>query len=482
MQRFIHCVFGICLLLCATHSSPATPLHVIPLTDFPVQNVYVDTLRFQMRVLRNLRFYHQDTRGTLSNLLPDGTGELSYRVWMQDDPAPLVILIPGLGGHNANIIPTALAEVIYDAGYSVAIVSNPFNWEFAQNASQKITPGYPPQDAYDLYRVFMRLLADIDARYGNQMVTETILTGYSLGAVHTLFVALIDSYENAIGFSRFVALSPPVNLLYGMITLDEMYGIWHTWELDQLEEAKNKAVQFYEQFQRGSLPADTLLPFTPEEAQFAIGFVFRMTLTEMIKAIHQRHDFSLIPAPFTFFNRQAFEKEAERFGYLRYVDTFVRAAFTLDEDVDHFDLRELNASGSLPALQRLLRTHPDIRILHTTNDFLLTDSDRVWLQNVVNDRIAFFDAGGHLGYFASDDAMTHIINAIGGTNFALRTPPRVVRALPLDDDDSPDDTINDTQNNDDTDAVDDDTVSTPSMSESSDSVDTDDIRIPFALD
>jgi hypothetical protein len=391
-------------------------MKIIHLADFSPQNAYIDTVKFKMLAPKNKDFYRDDIRREITGLIPDKKSALSYRLWMQKKPATLVFIIPGLGSNDAGTVPTGLAELIYNAGCSVVIISNPFNWEFAKNASSKITPGYPPQDAQDIYRALIKITEDIKNTYGSDSITDTVLTGYSLGAINTLFVALLDSYENKINFSRFVALSPPVNLLYGMIKLDEMYAVWHSWPKDKLLSTKNRAVAFYETLRKGDVTQKKSLPFTAEEAQFAIGFVFRTSLGELIKAIHQRHDFGIIKAKQSVFSRETFEKEVEKFGYLKYVDTFVRAAYSNSLYGSPFDLRKLNESGSLPALQKMLSTHPNIRIIHTTNDFLLTNNDRIWLNNVMAEKIAFFDAGGHLGYFASPQALDYIVKTIKDEN------------------------------------------------------------------
>lgn len=408
-------------------------MKIIHLSDFPSQNKYIDSVRFKLLAPRDHDFYRDDTRRKIKGLLPNEKSALSYRLWMQKKPAPLVIIIPGLGGNDAATVPTGLAEQLYNSGCSVVIISNPFNWEFAKNASRKITPGYPPQDAQDIYRALIKIIEDIHQKYGDKKITETILAGYSLGAINTLFIALLDSYEHDINFSRYVALNPPVNLLYGMIKLDEMYAIWHTWPKDKLISAKNRAVSFYDGLRSGKVAPQKPLPFTAEEAQFAIGFVFRTSLGELIKAINQRHDFGIIKAKQSAFSREAFEKEVEGYGYLKYVDTFVRAAYSNTLYGDTFDLRQLNRTGSLPALQKMLSTHPHIRIIHTTNDFLLTNNDRQWLNTVMGERITFFDAGGHLGYFSSPQAMEYIVETIKGEEIAAEPSIRYTPAHVQDD-------------------------------------------------
>jgi len=385
----------------------------VKLEGYPGQGSYVDTLRYVYLKIKDWDFYKDGEQRAVKVLEnADGT-ELTYKLWLQTNQAPLVVIIPGLGGHYAGIASTALAEIIFDKGFSILIISDPFCWEFLLNASSKLTPGFTPTDARDAYNALDIILNDAEKEYGTNIFSEKILLGYSLGALDTLFIADIDSKEQKINFNRFVALSPPVNLLYGLNQLDDFYDIWRTWPDDEIEQIKNKAVYLIENPPQAGT---NNLPITSQEAQFAIGFVFRTQLGETIKAIHSRKDFGILKIPYKSFSRRKLEKEIESMSYEDYMNTFLKSSHS-NLFGRGFSIYDLGKQASLPAIEKTLLSNPNIRVIHTVNDFLLTDLDREWLENIMGDRLLFFNHGGHLGYFGHPTAQDYIISAIEGKEF-----------------------------------------------------------------
>jgi len=382
------------------------------LSGFSNQGPYVDTLRYVSLKVKDWDFFKDGDKREIK-IFKNSDNELIYKLWLQDKPAPLIVIIPGLGGNYASIAPTALAEIFFNKGSSVLIMSNPFSWQFLLSASSRITPGFTPVDARNAYNALYLILNELKKEDGARFFPKKILLGYSLGALDTLFIADIDSKEKKINFDRFVALSPPVNLLYGLNQLDEFYDIWRKWPVSKIEQTKNKAVSL---FLKPSATGTNILPVTSDEAKFAIGYNFRNILEENIKAIHSKKDFGVLKTPSDSVSWQKLEKEIERFNYKDYVNTFLRTSYS-DMFGKNFSIMELGKKASLPAIQNTLLTNPKIRIIHTTDDFLLTDYDRKWLKNIMGDRMLFLNHGGHLGYFNNPDAQKYIVKAIKGARF-----------------------------------------------------------------
>jgi len=386
---------------------------VVNLEGYPGQGSYIDTLRYVSLQVDDWDFYEDAEKRSVKVLEQPEDAELTYKLWLQTNQAPLVIIIPGLGGHYAGVAPTALAEIIFKKGYSTLTVSDPFCWEFLLNASSKLTPGYIPTDARDTYKALELIIKDAEQEFGTNIFSEKILLGYSLGALCTLFIADIDSKENKIGFERFVALSPPVNLIYGLNQLDDFYEIWRLWSDDEIRQIKNKAVFLIENPPRSST---NNLPVTPNEAKFAIGVVFRTQLSETIKAIRSRKNFGVLKNPYRNYSRRKIEKEIEKMSYEDYMNTFLKSSYS-NLFGNGFTIEQLGEKASLPAIQNSISGNHKISILHTTNDFLLTEADREMLKKIAGDKIVFFNHGGHLGYFGHPIAQDYIFNAINGEEF-----------------------------------------------------------------
>jgi pimeloyl-ACP methyl ester carboxylesterase len=401
----------------------ARAAEVVMLPGYPAQDPFIDTLRFVALAPTDMDFYHDGDVRDIAVLPDEDAGEYSYKVWMQEQPAPLLLLIPGLGGHWANLGPTALAETFFSNGYSVALLSSTFNWDFVLHASTPIAPGYTPRDVRDVYTVLQRVVADVTNEYEDAPVTQTLLCGYSLGALHALFLADLDARERRLDFARVVAVNPPVNLLYGLRMLDFTYSTWTNWSPQEIVRIKNDAVRFYMALMNEGLNlalTNITLPLTATEAQFAIGFAFRRSLSETIKAIQKRHDFGILTSYSSSLKKRVIEKEIERFGYANYLLTFLKAAYSNDWGRT-FTATNLNLFASLPAITATLRNNPRITVLHNMDDFLLTAYDREWLDNVLGDKLVWFNHGGHLGNLYRADYRDGIVRALRGQKPALPT-------------------------------------------------------------
>ena len=100
----------------------------------------------------------------VSVTMPKRGREVPASVWLQSETAPILYIIPGIGSHRRSTTPVALAEMAWQRGYSVAIVTSPFHAEFLENGATYPYPGYTPQDAADLHEFFTLLHAELDAR------------------------------------------------------------------------------------------------------------------------------------------------------------------------------------------------------------------------------------------------------------------------------------------------------------------------------
>ena len=400
----------------------------IALTNFPAQGPVVDSFRYKLANFKDNDFYFDVEKGKVKFTQKIGDVEEKmdsrYSVWMQKEPADLVFIVPGLGDHYRNSQAALLAEAIYNAGYSVAIISNPFCWEFTQSALTSMAPGYTRSDAKDLYHHIARVLDDINEEHPGKVKDITVV-GYSLGALQAAFLTRNDVIEHRLNIKRYVLLSPPVNLIYGLTTLDKYYSIWKNWDAVTLTNNRNMAVGFYKGYSYGALQTDTYLPVTEEQASFVIGFTFRMSLGDVMKKIIERHPMEIF-GEVSSWKQQEFEKQLERYGFQRYIDTFLKEAhptiFATSEPFKH-----VNGICSLPAMANELRQNQNIVCLHTADDFLLNDYDRNWLKRQMGDRLVMLDHGSHLGYFCMPQALDIIIKLVKGETVS---GPRPATAKP----------------------------------------------------
>ena len=412
-QLYIKFILLIVFQATITSNTFAATIH---LNNFPAQGAYIDTLRLQLLDTSDPEFY-SDGEIRKVKILPEENTAFYYKTWIHEKPAPIVFVLPGLGGHYAGAIQTALAEIIYNAGFSVVLITSPFSWDFVLNASTVVTPGYTPFDTQDTYTVIQAILKDLESEYGTNMFTEKILTGYSLGGLQTLFISQIDSEKKSVGFDRYVAVSPPVNLLNALKQLDNLYNVWTPWNDDKTNKKITDLTTYYKKFVENNMTNDAPLNVTSEDAKLAIGVVYRRVLTETIKAILKKRNFNFISNEYGF-TTEDLDKEIERFSYYNYLKTFFKTTQSNLWTKD-FSLRKLNAAAGIPAIQESISGNTNIFVFHATNDFLLTDYDRNWLADVLGNRLCFFDCGGHLGYLYRNDFHALFLKTLNGESICL---------------------------------------------------------------
>src|SRR5579884_130323 len=149
--------------------------------------------------------------------LPSTHHELRYTTWMQKDKAAIVYIVPGLGSHRLADTALALAELVYDQGYSVVTVSSPYNWEFMKEASTAAMPAYTPVDVHDLHVALTAINARLERIYPGRIGQKAVL-GYSMGGFEAMFLAGAET-TNArplLKFDRYVGINSTVWLLYGV--------------------------------------------------------------------------------------------------------------------------------------------------------------------------------------------------------------------------------------------------------------------------
>ncbi len=337
---------------------------------------------------------------------------LSYKLWLQPKPANLITLLPGLGTNYTGISLTALAEVFYLQGYSVLAISSVFNWEFYESASSSLTPGYTPVDSLDIYYALTKIINHLEKKYASR-IKDNILVGYSLGGLHTLYIADYESKNRdlSIGFKRYLALNPPVNILYSMKMVDDFYMVADNWTQPEITEKMYKGMRLYRKVLDKATNTTATLPFTVNEAKYIIGLSFHLSLVELISSIHERHDFGILKSKSSWFSRSALYKEIDSYTYYDYLLTFFKKNYAEQTGKEVF-LSEFNERSGLKAIENTLKNNKKIRVIHTENDFLLKDQDRTWLDATIWDRITTINKGGHLGYIYNEQALELISNNV----------------------------------------------------------------------
>ena len=337
---------------------------------------------------------------------------LPYSLWLQDEPAPLVYIIPGIGAHRHSSTPVALAEMAFERGYSTAIVSSPFHWEFLVNGLTAPYPGYTPGDAEDLYAALSLIQRDIE-RWRPGKVTSAKLMGYSLGGIETLFVAAAQKERapDALRFDRFVAINPPVEVRYAALQFDAHFDAPLRWpEEERDQRVKELIMKAFLVLQQG-LEEGKPLPFSRSESEFLIGFMGRTLLNDAMAAIEAKGAPSLTLQEEDAEHRGPLLALINQSSFRNYADQLI-IPYYLKELGGGLDRDQIARKAGLRSQEQMLRTNDRIHIFTNANDFIMGDENLAWLRGVAGDRLTVFPQGGHLGNLHLEPVQQAVLGAL----------------------------------------------------------------------
>ncbi len=363
-----------------------------------------------------------------------GNGRLlpfSYR--MQRAPAPLVFVVPGLGAHRLSGPAVALAEMLWDRGLSVAIVSSAMNAEFITDGGSIPVPGHAPTDARDVHLALDAMSRNLTQRFEGR-VTRRLYLGYSLGAFHGFYIAAAERQpENQlVTFDDYVLVDSPVKLVAGMEHLDAFARVPLALPEPQRDAEANrillKAVAVGKQALAAQTGAEMFshyyvdsyeeklapttpppLPFTNAEAEYLVGFAFQRSLKAVLWASQERDDMGILLTERRALRRNPPYAEIGDYSFAMYFYGFVLpyhrdrlgSVATAEQMVEANDLRAI-ADG--------LRDNAKLHVFANENDFLTSDDDLAWLGATVGaERVKIFPTGGHLGNLHRPDVQAAIL-------------------------------------------------------------------------
>ena len=383
--------------------------------EYRPQSAEVDTMKFAMfdmlndnrswwvkSSIWNTDFSTQCSKRSV-RLHPDRP-KLPYHLWKAEDPnAPLAIVLPGVGGHHKAAQLRALAENIYSRGCSVAVTSSVYNPDFIE-ASGNFLPGNTPHDAEVLRDALKKILADI--RTNTELrPKEVTLSGYSMGGLHTLFIADLERRKSELNISRYLALNPPADLQYALQKFDSFFERSAEWTKAEFFRYGSDALAKFVYTETVNFPRlDKIMPFNPRywlaldrrQAAVLAGFSFRFTLRDILLANKRNDpDWYRLRTPYSWWSRDDLYKEIDTYSGMKYAEKCLLPEYRKTHPKATLD--DLNAVAGLRHIEKTLREEQNIRIIHNVDDPLLSAADRKFLNDTLGPRIVWFDCGGHLG-------------------------------------------------------------------------------------
>lgn len=325
-----------------------------------------------------------------------------YRYILQKDKtAPLAILYPSFGegimAHHSGV----LANILYDEGYSVAILGSAFQWEFAKSMPEGYHPGFPSEDAKYLRIVTSKIVSDLQVKKACNF-NKKILIGTSFGGLTGLFVAAKEETENTLGISNYISICPPIEILFSLkqldkfsregvsnptdiklsaaITAEKIIQIAQTKSDRQSNNKPEKMVNNKVSPKSEILPSETL-PFTEDEAKLITGFIMKQKLSDLV---------------FTMENASKSRKSDiyEKINNMSFND-YAKKYLLID---NYISVEQLRYDTSLYSLANFLQTNKNYKIYHSIDDYYANQEQLTWLKNISNQKSVFFSNGSHLGF------------------------------------------------------------------------------------
>jgi ABC-type transporter lipoprotein component MlaA len=349
------------------------------------------------------------------------TGEkFPYNYWLQKQSAPLLFILPGVGGHRISASTLALAEMAYNKGFNVVTVSSSMNWEFMETAASVSVPGFTPNDVKDIYGALNAVYLDLNKHYPNRF-TATGLIGVSLGGTNALFLSHLDytGQVNQLHFDRCAAICPPIDFFHAMDQLDGFYNAPMRWPVavraQRMESALLKAAALLD----GKLKPGEPLPFDRTESEYLIGCAYRYTLRDCIYTSQEREDTGILKNKIAHMNRKDIYEEIDAYSFHDYCDKVV---FPYYHDRLGFKStrEELIAQASVRALAKDLESNPKLRVFINEDDFLLSNEDIAWLKERLGNRLYSSPHGGHLGSLGLPEVQDKVMSVFEDLKTARR--------------------------------------------------------------
>jgi ABC-type transporter lipoprotein component MlaA len=337
--------------------------------------------------------------------------KVTYSLWLQKKPAPLLVYLPGLGSHRLENSTLAFCDLFYRNGYSVATFSNIFNPEFMETASSSALPGDVTRDHDDVMRTMKAVIDDVCGS-NECKVTSLLLGGTSYGAYMTLQTAAAVSQSRAYGlkFDRYIAVNPPLGLINALNKIDCLFNAPLKWPAETREQRIKETLYKAVSLAKGELTACSEIPLTREESQFLIGVVFRYQLVNVIQNSQMRHNLGVLKSDPSAFVRGPLYREVREISYSAYQQQFVLPY--VEKTFGSQAQQKLMVSESIESLGPALASMRDKIVLQINDDdFLLSEQDRQWFRKLMGKRLIEYEHGGHLGNLHEEAVQKSLIKA-----------------------------------------------------------------------
>ena len=350
---------------------------------------------------------------------------LQYFIVRQKGPAPLIFMIAGTGANHNSAKNQAMARAFYKAGFHVISIPSPTVPNFIVTASSTMVPGKLEDDSRDIYRVMQMIMQDGGK---NLQVTDYYLTGYSLGATQSAYVAKLDEEMQAFNFKKVLMINPSVSLFNSVEIIDDMLVNNIPGGLDNFQAFwddmfktfsdaydASDAVVFGPEFLYKAYEKKRQDPeHQPDDGRMSalIGFAFRISSMSMVFTSDVMSNSGVIKPKNLELSRNEnmadYAKVTARMRFIDYFDEILYPYYKARQP--GLSRQEMLDSLGLKNIESYLRNTTKISLVTNVDDIILASGEVDFLRQVFQARGKFFPKGGHCGNMDFRDNVAYMID------------------------------------------------------------------------
>lgn len=319
----------------------------------------------------------------------------------QNKTAPLMFIIPGVGGVGNGPLIENLMEFYFDLGFHVIALPNPISWNFALAVSASGIPGRIIYDVQDLNKLINHSLDEIKKL--GVAPSSISLTGFSLGAA--LLPALVKNMESDshLKLSRVIMLNPPINFKYSIAKIDSFYDLGKNWS----EDFKNYIYGYLYAFAERLMSSKEISPFSiesyfrlnVEQKRFVIGNVYRQSIADLIFTQELLLNHRVLKSELAWGKRTSRQHEALKFSFQDYLEKIL-LPFVQKSDPEIKNTEKLFAEYDIKNQKEVLTIDNRFYIFHNIDDFLFSREDLAFIKTTFpEERYFIYPMGGHCGNY-----------------------------------------------------------------------------------
>ncbi|MFN3455189.1 MAG: alpha/beta hydrolase fold domain-containing protein [Pseudobdellovibrio sp.] len=369
---------------------------------FPTKNAYLATVLSVFSPYEdvykqwNLKYRTDRKRIKAVNYTP----AVSVSAYVQPKTkAPLLIIIPGVGGEGKSALSMAIGNAYIKQGYHVLALPSNLSWSYSVSVSEQAAPGYMPRDSVEYYNLMKWILNYAQTKKGMDYSSITVL-GYSNGGLLAAFLATHDKMQQNPLFKKILLINPAMDVMYGVQKLDYMNDVIGSKiapakkdfimgailaEAESIIDSKQDPINALNSFMQK-------YKFKEQHVQWLIGSEYRKSLAAIVLGTQFIIDRGLLTEPYSNYVLNSRTEQSYKVSFADYINKVVIPSLPKSERA-----KDVYYESSIYSQMTKLKKDSRVFVFTNTDDFIIKPSDVELLKTSFKDRLTLFPFGGHLG-------------------------------------------------------------------------------------